>query len=591
MNFIRNNTTDYDAGENSAPAAVSETLTDFFNGTASVLQQNFPTRMSQPLATYSFGAYVQDEWHARNNLTLMLALRVDRYSNPTCRTNCFSRLSHPFSEISHNPDQPYTQVIETGLAQALPNLEAIALQPRFGFAWTPFAASSNTVIRGGVGLFSDTSGIALLASSLINNFPNNPQFIVSGPFALAPNVPNSAASVASTANQVFQEQFPAGGTLNSITNAITAAGGSFFGPSFANVASKLRYASFQEWSLELQQALGQKMSVKVMYVGNHGIHEGLANAALNAFCDDACLGPDGLNTSALSFSGLPPSAPDLRFGTVTETQKVGVSNYNGITVALARRFSSLQFQANYTWSHALDTLSNNGIADEPFNFNTNLSIRYPQQSFTSKQALYGNADYDVRQNFSLNYVWTGPEKFGLLNLLGGWIISGTVFAHTGLPLTVVDTGTSGVLAGFNYGANVFANQFEGGTSHCGKSAANPNSPCPLMVNNFASPVSTSSASFGNQRRNQVYGPNYFDTDFAVIKNFKVSKLEGVRFAVGAQFFNIFNHPNFDQPVQDVADSNFGLITKTVSLPTSIFGAFLGGDASPRVVQLKAQITF
>ena len=112
-----------------------------------------------------------------------------------------------------------------------------------------------------------------------------------------------------------------------------------------------------------------------------------------------------------------------------------------------------------------------------------------------------------------------------------------------------------------------------------------------MISNFTSPLSTFSASFGNQRRNQVFGPSYFNTDFAVMKNFKLPKLEGVRFAVGAQFFNLFNHPNFDQPVQDVADSNFGLITKTVSPPTSIFGAFLGGDASPRVIQLKAQITF
>jgi hypothetical protein len=112
-----------------------------------------------------------------------------------------------------------------------------------------------------------------------------------------------------------------------------------------------------------------------------------------------------------------------------------------------------------------------------------------------------------------------------------------------------------------------------------------------LIGNFTSPVSTSSASFGNQRRNQVFGPNYFDADFALTKNFKVPHLEGVRFAIGAQFFNIFNHPNFDQPVQDLADSNFGLITKTLSPPTSIFGAFLGGDASPRVIQLKAQITF
>jgi hypothetical protein len=76
-----------------------------------------------------------------------------------------------------------------------------------------------------------------------------------------------------------------------------------------------------------------------------------------------------------------------------------------------------------------------------------------------------------------------------------------------------------------------------------------------------------------------------------MKNFKLPRLEALRFAVGAQFYNILNHPNFDQPVQDVANANFGLITRASSPPTSIYGAFLGGDASPRVIQLKAQVTF
>ena len=590
VNFVRNNTTVFDTAKGSAPAAVSETLTDFFNGFASVLQQNFPTRLSQPLATYSLGLYAQDEWQARKNLTLMLALRVDRYSNPTCRTDCFARLRRPFAEVSHDPNQPYNQTIETGLAQAFPNLDETAAQPRVGFSWTP-STSRNMVVRGGFGLFSDYSGTALLATSMMNNFPNSPQFIVSGPFAIDPNAPRSAASVASTGNQVFQSQFSAGGTLNSITNAIAAAGGSFFGPSFTNVARKLQFPSFQEWSLGVQQGLGQKMTLSVTYVGNHGIHEGLANAALNAYCDASCLGSKGLNTSASSFQGLPRVVPDPRFGTVTELHRSGVSNYNGVTISLSRRLSSLQFQANYSWSHALDTLSNNGIVDAPFNFNTNLSIGYPQQNISRRQAIYGNADYDVRQNFSLNYVWKGPEKLGWRSLLGGWVISGTVFAHTGTPFTVIDTGTTGVLAGFNYGATVFANQLKGGVFHCGQSAANPNSPCQAMVNNFASPVTPTTASFGNQRRNQVFGPHYFDTDFAIMKNFKLPRLEALRFAVGAQFYNILNHPNFDQPVQDVANSNFGLITRASSPPSSIYGAFLGGDASPRVIQLKALVTF
>ena len=64
-----------------------------------------------------------------------------------------------------------------------------------------------------------------------------------------------------------------------------------------------------------------------------------------------------------------------------------------------------------------------------------------------------------------------------------------------------------------------------------------------------------------------------------------------KLAVGAQFFNLFNHPNFDQPVGDFANPQFGSIVSTVNTPTSILGSFLGGDASPRLIQLKATLTF
>ena len=61
--------------------------------------------------------------------------------------------------------------------------------------------------------------------------------------------------------------------------------------------------------------------------------------------------------------------------------------------------------------------------------------------------------------------------------------------------------------------------------------------------------------------------------------------------IGAQAFNILNHPNFDQPVNDIANPQFGSIIRTVGPPTSIFGSFLGGDASPRALQIKAQLIF
>jgi len=73
----------------------------------------------------------------------------------------------------------------------------------------------------------------------------------------------------------------------------------------------------------------------------------------------------------------------------------------------------------------------------------------------------------------------------------------------------------------------------------------------------------------------------------LIKHTKIT--ERVEFVFGAQFYNVFNHPNFAPPVLDVSNPRFGLQTGTVSAPTTLYG--LGADASPRLIQLKTQINF
>jgi hypothetical protein len=75
------------------------------------------------------------------------------------------------------------------------------------------------------------------------------------------------------------------------------------------------------------------------------------------------------------------------------------------------------------------------------------------------------------------------------------------------------------------------------------------------------------------------------------EDFQSPALGGERIGVGTQFFNLFNHPNFDQPVGHISDPNCGSIVGTVNTPTSILGSFLGGDASPRLIQLKGTLTF
>jgi hypothetical protein len=99
------------------------------------------------------------------------------------------------------------------------------------------------------------------------------------------------------------------------------------------------------------------------------------------------------------------------------------------------------------------------------------------------------------------------------------------------------------------------------------------------------------ATFGNERRNQVYGPRFFDTDLSLMKNFSIPHWEGAKFQIGAQAFNILNHPNFDQPIGNISSPAFGSSVRTVGPPTSIFASFLGGDVSPRALQIRAQLSF
>ncbi len=569
-NFLRDDVSDHDFGFfNSGYTLGAEDLTDFYNGIGTVYLQSFPKSLNQPMKLYSLGGYLQDAWTATPGLHLTFSIRADHNSNPVCNYNCFSRLITPFNRLPHNANVPYDQVIQTGLSQAFVGYDHWNWQPRFGFAWTPFGMKASTVLRGGVGLFDDTFP-SFVVDSIAQNPPFDNSFVVSG-------VPLTAmASTAASANSTFLSGFASGQTVS----AMMASNPAFVPPNFYTPGLVIRTPRYQEWNLELQQGFGANNSLSIDYVGNHGIHIPVANNGLNAYCPaSACPG---------GFAGLPAAPPDARFGTITQVQSMGVSNYNGVTVSLTRRFSAgFQLQANYTWSHALDDVSNGGLL--PFTATTDTSILSPQDPYNFKRYNYGNADYDVRHSGSVNYLWEVPFRsyvhWGPSQLWQGWVVSGTLFARTGLPFTVIDTADTGTLAGFNYGGTLFANWLGGAQKPCNLSAVTK--PC-LSASDFSPAV----AGFGNQIRNQFRGPNFFDTDLSIVKNTQIPGWEQAQLGIGVSAYNLFNHPNFDQPVNDIANTaQFGTILRTVSVPTSVLGSFLGGDASPRMLQITARLTF
>ncbi len=558
---------DFALAANTAGHAVSA-LPGFYNGQVQSFSQAFAASYERPLALYSLGVYAEDDWQASQALTLTLSLRLDHNSNPVCTTNCFGRFLSSFETLTHTAATPYNQALTANARQAFFTGTGLTVEPRLGFAWTPLGGHA-TVLRGGFGLFNE--GLpGLVANNFAVNSPAENTFTVTG--ALAPaSVSGSAPGAAAADNAAFAAGFGQGATLASLQASVAG----FKPPNFFTSAGTMQDAVFREWNLELQHAFGATTSVSLNYVGNAGTHEPFVIHGLNAYCPaSAC--PAG-------FSGLPSAPLDPRFGTVTELTTTGASNYNGVTLSLQRRMSAqLSLQANYTYGHALDDVSNGGL--QPFDNITDVSILAAQNP-ADPSANYGNSDYDVRHSFNAGFVWqpaTGQRGVGR-ELLRNWLVSGNVFARSGLPFTVIDSAQAAKLAPFgNSGGPIFANYLGGTQPSCGVDAS-----C-LTSADFSAPA----AAFGQQQRNQFRGPAFFDLDLSVERHFPAAFLtEAAQISIGAQAFNVLNHPNFALPQADLASSQFGAILSTVGVPTSPMGASLGGDASPRLIQLNVKLVF
>ena len=547
-------------------------MTDFVNGSlnagGSTLSQAFPRVGAQPLSMYSLGFYLQDEWKVRRNLTLTLALRMDRNSNITCAGNCFNEFLSPFASINQSASTPYNQVIHTGLSSAFPGLEAIVPEPRIGVAYN---VTPSMVLRGGFGIFSDLYQ-GLIADRFITNSPGVISLTTSSGNVALNGLNSAFANVAASA-AAFQNGFANGATLAQLQAAVPG----FTVPNFNTVANTLRNPKYYEWNFEVQRAFGTKYALSVNYAGNHGYDEINQTAFLN-----------GYTKSGYTLPGLATSRPDPMFGDIRELNNAGWSNYDGLVTSFKwRPTSSFSGQFNYTWSHALDTLSNGAL--EPFNALHAASIRSQINPVSLAALNYGSSDYDARHVASANLVYTTPNHYRnsiLKGILGGWTAATTVLYHSSYPYSIVTTGVRSAQTGGLTGLlnQTFLADWIGAGSV--PTCTTPNVPC-FSKSDFA--TSTSQHDFGNLARNSFRGPGYFDTDLNINKTFAYR--ERYKLTVGAYLFNVFNHPNFDLPVNSLTSGTFGLINETVSAPTSAYGSFQGSAVSGRVAQMFVKFAF
>jgi len=572
-----------------------------FNGAGNVTGVNiselikaFAQSQNLPVRLYEVAGYIEDTWRVRSNLTITPALRLEHASNPTCVTLCFAQLNGTLATIgaaetaaaaAEAPAPAYNSIVQANRRQALLGYANLQWEPRISFAWQPFGSArgmlkSDLVVRGGIGIFYD-----IFPGQISDNMAQNPPLynsftaltdLLGGGCAdggfLSPNEAVGANAnlfeCAGKANGAFQSAFATGsGTV--ATN-----------PNVVFTQKRTQAPQYQKWSLEIQKGFGPSNSISVQYVGNHGIHTPVFDNSLNAF----------------GFGTLPAAPAVNQFAEVTGVFSDGISNYNGLVTSFKHRISgwgSGVLQVNYTYSKAMDEVSNGG-----FNAFSNRSELNPQDPFNLRN-MYGPADYDARHVVNANYVWELPLRRALggrgwAPLVDGWQVSGAVFARTGFPFTVTDGALSSGLNGNNYFGTVFPNILDPTAARsCNSEKFAKGVQCITSAqfgDGGGGPLSETG--FGVQGlRNAFRGPHYFDTDFSFTKKTKIPRWERGQLQVGLQFFNLFNHPNFNLPHNDISTSTFGTITSLVNPPTSILGSFLGGDASPRLIQVKAQLAF
>ena len=592
---------DYDFGEGSVPTVTYSTLQQYIDGVASTATETFPTSANEPFNFLNLDLYAQDTWKVTKKLTWTFGIRDTFNSNPLNPHDQIARLEGSFDSISHDVNQPLNAAIQTGLGNVFSSTPLAILQPRTAIAWQ---FEPKTVLRAGFGIFSD-----ILPGSIADVVGVNPPYVKTfqggllgtvGGTAIAPGVPNSAVDATVAANQTFSSGFAQG----QLSCASAQANPATCLPPIAITAvpsGELHAPYFMEWSLGLEHELGTTGSLKAQYVGTRAVNQPYLTQ-VNGY-QTVCQG------CLRRFPMRNHTDLDPRFGAVTQFSTGANSHYDGLQLTAMKRIGhGLMGQINYTWSRCMDTVSNGGFLQ----FSAG-GILSPLPGELARN--YGPCDYDIRGNLNAQYVYQLPLKIQNHSLgfaLNGWQVSGTVFWHSGLPFSVLSTPYSANGNGIVNGSGPqFASVVPGVPLYDHNpipGVTQPGTVQWLNPNAFVSTVDPSTGAcyggdtpencqFGNLGRNALRGPDFAWSDFYLTKWFPVTERVKLRF--DAQFFNVFNHPNFALPSMVLAgipgkpstQTGFGAITYTTSPPTGLLGVGLGGDSTPRMIAFQMRMEF
>jgi Carboxypeptidase regulatory-like domain/TonB dependent receptor len=529
-------------------------LEDFLSGT---LSGGRAARGNSNRFTFqnSHAGYLQDTFRWRPDFTVNLGLRWDYFG-------VIDEKNHLLSNF--DPVHGLVQVGSPGLLR-LYDRDWNNFSPRLGLAWNVHG-NGKTVVRAGWGLFYDAFSQDFFAGQLpFNTFNPGPAFNPVGPSPI-----------------LFSFS-----TVDTIQNNVPIFTDFLDSDVFA-VDPNLRTPYVQNYNLNIQRELFKNGVLEVGYVGSHGTR-------LFRYRDiNQPVNPSV--SSARPFDNGPFAPSGGTFFYVNQLETTAISNYNALQTSFSvRDRHGFTIQANYTWSHSIDN------ASDGQDYVANAT--QPDNSFCTK-CEKANSNFDGRHRFVVAASYALPNFSKNHPRLGsGWQLNTVVTIRSGNPfhLTLFDD--------YNNTGEFFPRPDIIGDPYAGTHAPDQfinlsafKVPCTLDPSGDGSAASCIPGTwhFGSLGRNALRGPGYQNVDFSIFKDTKLT--EKLRMQLRAEVFNIFNHPNFSNPllpsfaadftssIDPVTGRGTGFLPITVTPDVGIGNPFLGGGG-PRDIQLAVKFIF
>jgi hypothetical protein len=499
-----------------------DALADFMIGRVGTIGRGGPLAVA--LRQNVVGLYAQDTWRIAPRVTINLGMRweplLPEYDKNGVGVH-FDQAAFTAGTRSGtytNAPPGFFYLGDRGLTKAFANRDMNNFAPRFGVAWQP---DSGTVIRGAYGIFYQQPVLYFTE-----------RFSQVSPFGNLVTLQDPVGGFADPLRSLGGDPFPLPSPPPKDAFFVNAG-------SFITMPLNIHTMYVQQWNLIVQRQLGPNWLVSASYIGNKSSHiwnqtEGNPAVYLGAAASTV----NNTNQRRRLYLQNPAANAGALVGSIALLDDGGNANYNGLIVAVKHRFGqSFSAMANWTYSHCLGEGENQN------------DLAFPQyQDPDRRSPEYGNCQFDHRHIANASLLYSTPAHLSnpwTSRILGNWEVSTIVAISSGDWLTA-SSGRDNSRTGI-------------GNDRPDASATSRLS-TRTIDRFFDTSVFSQNAigTFGNAGRNTVLGPGLINFDFGVSRRLNVT--ERVKVEIRSEFFNVFNHANFNDPSTALTSSTFGRLT-------------------------------